>query len=685
MLNPETWLNPTGNSLAHLSVVVAIIVVGVGARMLAKHAAFMRRRRRIPLVIGGWGTRGKSGTERKKAALCSALGARFVSKTTGCEAMFIGAFDIEEPKEYVLFRPHGKASIWEQTDVVSLADTMKCDVFLWECMGLQADYTRILQHCWMRDDVSTITNAYPDHEDIQGPSGRDVATSIANFTRPRGTVISAEDSMHPVFHDLALARRAKLSQVDVLEADLICPDVLARYPYQAHPRNLVLVSELGRRLGVTANFTLKEVADHIIPDLGVLKTYPEVEVRGRRLRFSNGMSANERAGTLHNWRRLGLEDPNRDRHEWVVTVINNRADRVPRSRVFADLVVGDLSAHRHVAIGSNLAGLRRFIVEALDKRLARMSVPSEGGVDYVTETLGRDAARLRSVPRTVEELSVALAGTLEIPARDIESTLTAGVTDIEAALADALDAASDEAAAGAREIIARHTSFGEHERALADAVSRGDAASLEAWLARHKEWYRERFMASLVFVEDFHISGPDLIREIAGAVPIGTRAQLVGLQNIKGTGQNFAERWVRVGDLERALRRLAVADPLQAQQAFRTVSRFPDIEDFEAALIRQRLDEMGSAVDGEIRQKLLETLPDEDESTESRNRGGSESSWKKRLFGAVESVLDPFDSMRRSRLARIVSRDLANERISMQHARRLLKEISGRQKGGWLG
>ena len=48
-----------------------------------------RDRARLALVIGGWGTRGKSGTERLKAALLQGLGFENLVKTTGCEAMFI--------------------------------------------------------------------------------------------------------------------------------------------------------------------------------------------------------------------------------------------------------------------------------------------------------------------------------------------------------------------------------------------------------------------------------------------------------------------------------------------------------------------------------------------------------------------------------------------------------------------
>jgi len=101
----------------------------------------------------------------------NAVGLGVVSKTTGCEAMFLQAYPFGQMKEMFLFRPYDKATIWEQINVVRLAGRLNTDVMLWECMGLTPAYVRILQRSWMRDQFSTITNTYPDHEDLQGPAG----------------------------------------------------------------------------------------------------------------------------------------------------------------------------------------------------------------------------------------------------------------------------------------------------------------------------------------------------------------------------------------------------------------------------------------------------------------------------------------------------------------------------------
>ena len=63
-----------------------------------------------------------------------------------------------------------------------------------------------------------------------------------------------------------------------------------------------------------------------------------------------------------------IEQPGR----WVVTVVNNRYDRVARSKAFAEIIVRDASAERHILIGTNLAGLRVYIDQALTHLLQEL-------------------------------------------------------------------------------------------------------------------------------------------------------------------------------------------------------------------------------------------------------------------------------------------------------------------------
>lgn len=694
----ELWFSPAGNALWELGAVACVLLALMIWRTVTRQRRVSRMRYNVPLVIGGWGTRGKSGSERKKAALLTALGARYISKTTGCEAMFVLGPDGEEAIEYYLFRPHDKATIVEQTDVLTVAEAMKCDAMLWECMALQYDYVRVLEQAWMRDDLSTLTNAYPDHEDIQGPAGRDVAYSIANFIQPGGRIFASEETMTPIFREVARSRKANLDILNPEQGDLICPDVLDRYPYSAHPKNLSLSIAMGESLGCSRDFVLKQVAEHVVPDLGVMKTYPEVEVKGRWLKFSNGMSANERAGTIHNWIRLRLDNPETNRRDFVVLVINNRADRVPRSKVFASILADDLAHHQIVAIGSNLGGLRGYLQDALRVRVERLALPAENPEAYLKQIFERDAGYLRFQLRSPEELAWRLADMTGKDEREFVAALRAEPDAPEERLIEefkrlAPEATEEEAAFAAKE-IGRYCSLRRQRQDLEKACAGGRAA-MDAWLAQYKEWYFNTALGAFYVMEDFYSKGPDTIRTVASQIPPRARAHVIGIQNIKGTGLDFAERWVRVGNLHRAAVRLTSPDPIQRDTGAKAILGSPMIVDFEASMIRRIVEEANTSggLDPEALKFVaqIETKIKQDAEEAARKAaaaaGAKPSRFKEALkvvIQKLEILLDSFDAVYRRGMARAVMRDLSLGRMASARAIDILKAHTARQKGGWL-
>ena len=94
--------------------------------------------------------------------------------------------------------------------------------------------------------------------------------------------ITLLESVHP-YDRMDGARRngARLVAVSPLDAELLPADLLARLPYQEHPRNVALVLALAEHFGVDHELALVEIADKLVADLGVLKTYPRAEHRAR--------------------------------------------------------------------------------------------------------------------------------------------------------------------------------------------------------------------------------------------------------------------------------------------------------------------------------------------------------------------------------------------------------------------
>ncbi|MBE0490237.1 MAG: hypothetical protein IBX53_14275, partial [Halomonas sp.] len=504
-----------------------------------------RARNKIPLVIGGWGTRGKSGTERLKAALFNGMGFHVISKTTGCEAMFLHGYSHRDLQEMFLFRPYDKATIWEQADLVKLSRKLDADVFLWECMGLTPSYVRILQKQWMRDDISTITNTYPDHEDIQGPAGIDIPIVMTEFIPRRSTLITSEAEMLPILQQASQKLGTQCYHIGWIEPELLPGDTLSRFPYEEHPTNIALVLRMADEFDIPHLFALKAMADHVILDLGVLKVYPLAHARGRKLQFTNGMSANERLGALGNWNRLGFDkqDPEAEPGVWISTVINNRADRVARSRVFADILVNDITADRHFLIGTNLEGLMGYVEESWKTRREETTLWPRSQVDPDPRVEWLRMARRLRVPTSEKAVLGRLSAMLEGLGVEHESQGLAESLDDPSGYLKVLE--GEPLAANFETILTQHRSyyrewqeFSELDRRIAQDPGPSEALNEQARDLLWK-WFRDR----IEIVRSPFVTGEQLVNLICEQTPPGYTNRVLGMQNIKGPGLDWVYRW----------------------------------------------------------------------------------------------------------------------------------------------
>lgn len=701
-------LSPTDNSLPELGVAVGALGLGLLASNLVRREQIRAARRQVPLVIGGWGTRGKSGTERLKAAMLGAQGVSLLAKTTGCEAMFIHQAPGVAPCEIFIHRSYDKATIWEQRDLIELAGALRSDAFLWECMALSPPLVRVLQRDWMRDDYSTLTNAYPDHEDIQGPAGHDVARVISQFIRPGGVVLTSEEQMLPLLRAEARVVGARLTEVGSRDELFIGEDLLARFPYQEHPRNIALVRRLAAELGLDPDLATADMADHIVPDLGVLKTYPTSNHRGRALTFVNGMSANERTGFLSNWRRTGFDAARTESAQWVVTVVNNRQDRVARSTVFADILVRDAAADRHVLIGTNLSGLRGYVRESLERWLDENPLvrPEDREVELGALALERVAAmarQLRVGACTAEAIGselVALGVAIDravleawigVVRAQVErhavagefQALTLALTRGRAAAAPALALVNEEARQFAARSVAR--------RALIHALAHrcGQGATAEArqrLVALQRQLHVELLEEMIVSVEDSGSSGDQVIDQLALACPPGAEVRVMGIQNIKGTGLDFVYRFVRLDEVAVLLRRIEEAGADEAIELCAQLSARVDYGMLDAAMAAAALGELAQRGEGDVEEAAgrlgarLGALAADKRVAAGLRQSANKSGWR-RLVGRA---LDPLDAIRRRRRADEVIRALAAGLISHPRAAAEMRAIGAREKGGWL-
>jgi hypothetical protein len=260
------------------------------------------------------------------------------------------------------------------------------------------------------------------------------------------------------------------------------------------------------------------------------------------------MSANERTGFLNNWQRLGFDRPAAP-GEWVVTVVNNRADRVSRSEVFAGVVVDDAAAHAHFLIGTNLAGLRGYIATALSASTRRFQLfHAEERTSPIDQQRSRalDRAARHAGRRTLEDvgpirlaqeaqaMASGLGLEIAVPAEPFAHLLAQAVStagrcpDLQAGLAASLpralgpfsaalgDRAPEALAFLARE-AARHAAVMAWQRSIDPTSPRSQAAAEASFRAL----YADLFRAGLIVLPDPHLTGDQIVDALARACPPG--------------------------------------------------------------------------------------------------------------------------------------------------------------------
>lgn len=659
-----------GNTVGQL---VAFAALGTSAWMAAKavEASRIRQwRKDLRLVIGGWGSRGKSGTERLKAGLFHGLGYSVVAKTTGCEAMVVCSIPGRPPTEIALYRPYDKATIVEQQNTMRLSSGFRPQVFLWECMGLRTDYVDILQQDWMRDDFTTLTNAYPDHEDIQGPTGVDVARSISRMIGGSSEILTTEQHMLPVLEQRAREVGAPLSTVAQESWRLLPRDLVSRFPYNEHPRNIALVVALAERLGIPRDVAIKTAADHVVPDLGVLKTWGPFGYDGRSVSFVNGCSANERAGFLSNWTRMGFDrvDPGAGLLDMNVTLVNNRADRPARQEVFAQIVAIDVGSDAVAVIGTNVGpfadSARRHLRTTLRTRLADEAARGRPAlVAYIGQ-------RLRRVPLDEDAARALLARVPEIGEEARETLLQEAYRG--------LDPLQDERPLG-------------HDPSRLDAARRW--VREVAWLHQlsvRSDWDMDAASGQCIDIltgrlrplMDSGMSGDAVVHALAHIAPPDVPVRLLGAANIKGTGFGFVMRCLSVDRVTEWTRRLGEAEGDAAAAWLRTLASYADygVADSGVAVeaIRRLVDDGRLALwglDAEARQ-VLEQLEQVHAAAraelDARNGTTGNSAWS--------AAWDVWDGVMRRRQADRLYRDLADGMVGMAAAARVARGLMDRQK-----
>lgn len=633
----EYFLSPHSNNLQALIIFLTLLIILWGRRHYLNYQKQKVNRNEIPLVVGGWGTRGKTGVERLKATLFNSLGLKVVSKTTGCEAILVIADPYQHIHEIPIIRPYDETSIWEQIKIVNFARKLKAEVFLWECMALRPAYVDIMQSEWMKDDISTLTNAHPDHEDIQGPAGIDIAHSISSFIRKDGKLLTSEEQMLPIFREKARLNNALVKSIGWRNVGLVPEDILNLFPYYEHPNNIALVCALGEDFGIDKNTILKSMINNVVEDIGALKAFIPCDIYNRKIQFINGMSANEEVGCVNNWRRLGFDRCDLATHSatFVSTIVNNRTDRVRRSRVFAEIIANVLCADRHFLIGTNLVGLRNYIMRSWKKNLE----------DLIN--LMKTSDPLLLLDKAFIKLHVSITG-------DDKNKRLAAIQNSERP--------------GDKIIAEKFTNeFTSDYAKYLNLKGLIEKASFPEQEIRNT--LTDIFLKKIIIIDEDKSSPDEILEKIIEHTPPGFSHKLMGVQNIKSPGIEFIKAWQQWEVSFKACNNLQSKDQNKVENALRLLSKFSKFHILSNGYVENAIANLQKSKATEaniIIQKITEALKNNQLNTKPNKPNFIQS--------FLTEIINIRRKMREKRIYEQIYEDLINKRISYVRAANELRK-----------
>jgi len=411
------------------------------------------------------------------------------------------------------------------------------------------------------------------------------------------------------------------------------------------------------------------------------------------------MSANERFGCLSNWERMEFykQNPETEPHIRISTVVNNRADRIARSRVFANILVNDISVDQHFLIGTNLTGLLGYIREAWESYASQQTLwekieqPQKNALACLQK-----AAHTFRIPITKEHIQARLRIMLnsqgsfpnledllnlwQQPRKLLYETLS-GTIEIEPDNATAI-----------LQYLEQDVKIYDAYQAFARRIENATESQHQMLDTNFRQLLWQWFENKLVVIHNPHISGNQIIKRICALTPPGFHNRIMGMQNIKGTGLDFVYRWQAWETCYHAANKLKSHHLRIAEEGLDTLVSFREYGPLTVEYLHQTINQVKETPIGQLAHfqasftSILSNLQRStiDIETSVDEKDNHSSNLFQKFIGLVEAFLDDNDAIKRRKLANQIYKDMATERISHQTAALELQKLNKRQKGGWL-
>jgi gamma-polyglutamate synthase len=361
--------------------------------LLISYWQFSQKRDQLLYRIHVNGIRGKSTVTRYVAAVVRAAGYKTFGKITGSTT-------------HILL-PNGQESVWERKGYANVNEQVKvmreffrqqAEAVVMECMAVNPVYAEWLEQKVMRSHLGIITNVRYDHPDYLGETLEEIAHSLA-VTIPQNGILITGESNPKLLKILKTHAKQKGTKLIAAKSSQVKAKDLKGFSAVAMEDNVAIGLEVAKLLKVSRQQALQAMWQ-TLNDESALKLEP-FTWQGSRIVWANLFAVNDRESFILLCQRIFAQYP---QHTKVV-LLNNRADRLPRVAVFAQLAQ-DLNFDRVVTLGNCEAEVQELFTSKPDPLLLLgESTPFK---DAPATTL------LTQITQTIQSKNILLMGTVNI-------------------------------------------------------------------------------------------------------------------------------------------------------------------------------------------------------------------------------------------------------------------------------
>jgi len=197
--------------------------------------------------------------------------------------------------------------------------------------------------------------------------------------------------------------------------------------------------------------------------------------------------------------------------------------------------------------------------------------------------------------------------------------------------------------------------------------------------------YIDLFLEQVVPLHDSSLTGDQVVDRVVKSCPPGSIVDIMGIQNIKGTGLDFVYRWVSLDTVERALHKVLSGGEERAT-GLRELLLHDDYGLIDAAHARDVTTTLSGTLppaEQAAFRPVLQRLQGLVERKETALSAKAATSFGDGLRAVIGKTFDYLDSMRRQSRAKEVLEHLVAGRISHAAAAVEMRAVVARAKGGW--